>query len=179
MFAIPQLRDSSPVRIKISRCKSYRDKYGISMVERVGSLSGKIEIDDIVIKQPKYSAILISGYDSLAAPIYIRSPEIIDPNMSRSTDKINGSAISIGMDNQKGMTQIGNITVENMMLRESLPRAQSAFYVYDVRKDPKFSPKNISFVNPKSIRWDKKRGSAIRVTKGVKLQGVKRLSVSQ
>jgi hypothetical protein len=179
LFAIPRLRNSSPVRIKIIRCKSYRDKYGVYIVERVGSLVGKIEIDNIVIKQSKYSAILITGYDAQAASIYIKSPEIIDPNMSQSTDQINGSAISVGMDDRTGTTQIGNITVEDMRLKESLPRAQSAFYVYDVRNDSTLSPKKIYFLNPKSIQWDKKRGSAIRVTKGVKLRGLGQLSVTE
>jgi hypothetical protein len=179
LIAIPRLKDGSAVRIIVSRCKSYRDRHGIVIAERIGSLIGKIEINNIVINQPRYSAILIDGYDSQAAPIYIKSPEIIDPNMLKATDLVNGSVISVGMNNSKSKMQIGNITVENMTLRENLPRAQSVFYVYDVRNDFNLLPQKVYFTKPKSILWDRKRGPAIKVTKGVKLRGIRTLNIVQ
>jgi Right handed beta helix region len=173
------LRKTATATIRIENCQSYRDRRGVEIAERVGSLNGSIDINQMKIEQSRYSAIRVHNYDSQSAPISLSAIQIIDPNTSNTSNDSDGSALSIVIDKKTIPIRIGSVKISKMELSESIPRAQKAFYVSDIRNDPALSPQKIYFTDPKSISWDKKRGAAIKITKGVNLVRIGKLIVQE
>ena len=167
LFALPRLRSGARITVEIDRCKSIQDRYGILVVHRQQPSTGKIRISNMTIEQSRLSAILIADYEAGNAPIEILSPKIVNPNMSKSTNKVNAAAISIGIAARA--KDIGDVRIENMTLQENVPRVPHALYVFDLKNQRTTIQRRVRFVNSK-LTWNRKRGSAIQVSGDSELQ---------